>query len=111
METGSNVTASATTHSFEPPDFPETAKWPAIGGHAGRRSGPSGDRFLHYGHFGQVVSSHKNPVPGGSINISGWINGYGSKDQAPFFDESTPRVNRASASLQSCVGVAYQSPP
>jgi hypothetical protein len=31
-ETGSITTASATTHSFEPRDFPETCKWPAIGG-------------------------------------------------------------------------------
>jgi hypothetical protein len=30
-ETGSNPTASATTHFFELADFPETAKWPAIG--------------------------------------------------------------------------------
>jgi hypothetical protein len=31
-ETGSNGAASTTTHSFEPRDFPETSKRPAIGG-------------------------------------------------------------------------------
>ena len=39
VETGSTMTVSATTHSFERRDFPETAKSPAIGGGRRRRSG------------------------------------------------------------------------
>jgi hypothetical protein len=41
---GSNY-AGPTTQSFEPEDFPETAKKPAIGGHLPLRFGLGGDRF------------------------------------------------------------------
>jgi hypothetical protein len=56
------VTASATTHSFEPRDFPETAKEPAIGGLLRLRFGLRGDRFWPEGDFGRSVSGLRNPV-------------------------------------------------
>jgi hypothetical protein len=56
------VTASATTHSFEPRDFPETAKKPAIGGLSRLRFGRCRDDFWPEGDFGQFVSGPRNPV-------------------------------------------------
>ena len=56
------VTASATTHSFEPRDFPETAEEAAIGGILRLRFGLRGDRFCPEGDFGRFVSGPRNPV-------------------------------------------------
>jgi hypothetical protein len=61
-ETGWHGTASTTTHSFEPRDFPETSKRPGIGGLRRRRFGLRGDLFRPGGDFGQVVSGPRNPV-------------------------------------------------
>ena len=63
------MTASATTHSFEPGDFPTAAKWPAIGGRRRRRFGLRRDDFQPAGDFGRVVSGPEIPVPGGSIGM------------------------------------------
>src|SRR4051794_5367273 len=53
---------SPTTHSFEPRDFPETAKEPAIGGLLRLRFGLRGDRFRPEGDLGRSVSGPRNPV-------------------------------------------------
>jgi hypothetical protein len=45
LEAGSFMTATATTQSFEPEDFPETAEKPAIGGLLRLRFSLRGDRF------------------------------------------------------------------
>jgi hypothetical protein len=52
----------STTHSFEPLDFLETVKWPAIGGLRRWRFGLCRDRYWHGGYFGRVVSGASNPV-------------------------------------------------
>ena len=44
----------STTHSFEPRDFPETAKKPAKGGHLRLRFGLRGHRFWPEGDFWKV---------------------------------------------------------
>src|SRR5262249_16178190 len=62
VQTGSTRTASTTTHSREPGDFPETSKRPALGGLRRRRFGLRGDLFRPGGDFGRVVSGRGNPV-------------------------------------------------
>src|SRR5215467_11117440 len=59
---GGSSPPGPTTHSFEPRDFPETSKRPAIGGLRRRRFGLRGDLFPPGGDFGQVVSGPRNPV-------------------------------------------------
>jgi hypothetical protein len=61
-ETGSIWTASATTHSFELEDFPETSQRPAIGGLRYRRFSLRGDLFRRGGDFGLAVSARGKPV-------------------------------------------------
>jgi hypothetical protein len=51
-----------TTHSFEPRDFPETAREPAIGGLLRLRFGLRENRFWPKGDFGRFVSGPRNPV-------------------------------------------------
>jgi hypothetical protein len=68
-ETGSHSTASATTQSFEPADFPETAKKPAIGGLLRLRFGLREDRFWPEGDFGPFVSGPRNPVSPMEIDL------------------------------------------
>src|SRR5262245_23546159 len=52
---GGSSPPGPTTHSFEPRDFPETSKRPAIGGLRRRRFGLRGDLFRPGGDFGRVV--------------------------------------------------------
>jgi hypothetical protein len=61
-ETGSQETASTTTQSFEPEDFPETAEKPAIGGLLRLRFRLRGDRFWPERDFGRFVSGPRNIV-------------------------------------------------
>ena len=63
------VTASATTQSFEPRDFPETAKKPAIGGLLRLRFGLRGDRFWPEGDFRRFVSGPRNLVSPMQIDL------------------------------------------
>ena len=52
----------STTHPFEPRDFPEAAKKPAIGGLLRLHFGLWSADFWPEGDFGQVVSGPANPV-------------------------------------------------
>jgi hypothetical protein len=58
-----------TTHSFEPRDFPETARVPAIGGLLRLRFGLRGDRLWPEGDFGRFVSGPGNPVSPMQIDL------------------------------------------
>jgi hypothetical protein len=73
VETVSTTTASATTQSFEPEDFPETAKKPAIGGLWRLRFSLRGHRFWPEGDFGPFVSGPRNPVSPMQIDLASAI--------------------------------------
>ena len=67
VETGSIATASATTHSFEPRDFLETSKWPAIGGLRRWCFVSAETNFAQGGISGELSLCPEIAVPGGRI--------------------------------------------
>jgi hypothetical protein len=66
---GSLNPTRSTTQSFEPADFPEMAKKPAMGGLLRLRFGLREDRFWPEGDFGPFVSGPRNPVSPMEIDL------------------------------------------